>query len=130
MHKKTLTLIAFLTMTCVYNGAVNAVCTQEQEKTCRDMKEKCDQKSEKSLLTCQKIKNQDQQAQCFIKLNQDKRACYEKCSCETMCTAKCTEENKRLLSMCNSKKVFNAKYDCINKYNEKITLCKKECLGK
>jgi hypothetical protein len=130
MHKKTLTLIALLTMTCLYNDAVNAtVCTEELEKTCRGTKEMCDQKSEKSLLACQKIKNQDKQTQCFVKLNQDKRACYEKCSCEKICTAMCNEENKRFLFICNQKKI-KGDTNCLTLSNEKIESCKKECLGK
>ncbi len=129
MHKKTLTLIALLTMTCLYNEAVNAACTTDTENTCRNLKEKCDEKSEKSLLACQKIKKQDQQTQCFVKLNQDKRTCYEKCSCEKMCTASCNEDNKRSLLLCE-KLQKNAKNECVKKHNEKIEPCKKECLGK
>lgn len=140
MGKKNLQVMALLAITCLYNEALNAAaCTQEQEKTCRDLKEMCDQKSEKSLLACQKIKslkNQNKQAECFVALNKEKRDCYEKCSCEKMCTAKCNADNKSSLSLCEkmqkntSEKGIQAKVQCFNKHNEKIAPCKKECLGK
>lgn len=136
MDKKILQVLALLAITCLYNDAVNATCTLETEKNCRSLRENCDEKSKKSLLTCKKIKDLDRQTQCFVKLNQENRACYEKCSCEKMCTDECNQQNKASLSLCEkmqkntSEKGIQAKNECFRKHNEKIEPCKKKCLGK